>query len=95
VLARYGGDEFVVLMTDIQREFAHDSAVTAAARFADALELPFDVDGAPGEVIEIGVSAGIALYPDDAITPAALLLAADAEMYADKRAAAQHLNRGT
>jgi hypothetical protein len=44
--------------------------------------------GAPGQVIEIGVSAGSALYPDGAITPTALLLAADREMYADKRAAA-------
>lgn len=50
--------------------------------------------GAPGKVIEIGVSAGSALYPDDAITPTALLLAADGEMYADKRAAARRLNRG-
>lgn len=32
------------------------------------------------------VSASIALYPEDANTPAALLLAADAEMYASERA---------
>ena len=32
------------------------------------------------------VSAGIALYPEDANTPAALLLAADVEMHASKRA---------
>ena len=33
------------------------------------------------------VSAGIALYPEDATTPDELLLAADAQMYACKRAA--------
>lgn len=86
VLARYGGDEFVLLVTDVPRESARIAAAAAAARYSDALKLPFDVHGAPGRSVEIGVSAGIALYPEDATTPDELLLAADAQMYA-KRAA--------
>jgi diguanylate cyclase (GGDEF)-like protein/PAS domain S-box-containing protein len=86
VLARLGGDEFVLLLGDLSSGSARDSAATAAARCADTLKLPFDVHGAPGQVIEIGVSIGIALYPEEATTPAELLLAADAAMYAAKRA---------
>jgi diguanylate cyclase (GGDEF)-like protein/PAS domain S-box-containing protein len=86
VLGRYGGDEFVLLIMDLPRESPRDAAAAAAVRYADALKRPFDAHGAPGQMIEIGVSAGIAVYPDDANTPAELLLAADLEMYASKRA---------
>jgi diguanylate cyclase (GGDEF)-like protein/PAS domain S-box-containing protein len=85
VLARYGGDEFVLLITDLPHALARDTAEAAAARYADSLTLPFDTSGTPRRLIEISVSAGIALYPHDATAPAALLLAADAEMYASKR----------
>ncbi len=51
-----------------------------------AVDVPFEARDVPDEVIEIGVSAGVGLFPDDGATPAALLLAADAEMYAGKRA---------
>ena len=95
VLARYGGDEFVLLITDIPRESARRTAAAAAARYADALRLPFDARGAPGQVIEIGVSAGTAIYPEDANTPAALLLAADGEMYGSKRAGRMMPDRST
>ena len=86
LLARYGGDEFVLLITDVPRDSVRGTATAAAARYADSLKRPFDVQGTPVQVMEIGVSAGIALYPEDATTPAALLLAADADMYARKRA---------
>jgi GGDEF domain-containing protein len=58
----------------------------AAARYIHALDHPFNTPDAPTEVIEIGVSAGVTLHPEDGVTSAALLHAADAEMYAAKRA---------
>jgi diguanylate cyclase (GGDEF)-like protein len=86
VLARFGGDEFVLLITDIPRACAHETATAAVSRYADALKHPLDLHATPGEMTELGVSAGIALYPTDGTTPDALLLAADAEMYVRKRA---------
>lgn len=84
VLARYGGDEFVLLMMDVPPESARAIAASAAERYTDALKAPFDAYGTPGRMVEIGVSVGIALYPEDARTPAELFLAADADMYAGK-----------
>jgi diguanylate cyclase (GGDEF)-like protein/PAS domain S-box-containing protein len=88
VLTRYGGDEFVLLITDVPPLFAQSVASAAAARYTEALAIPFDLHGTSGQTLEIGVSAGFAIYPGDADTPAQLLLAADAAMYANKRAQA-------
>jgi diguanylate cyclase (GGDEF)-like protein/PAS domain S-box-containing protein len=85
VLARYGGDEFVLLITTAPGEPTPAIAEIAAARYADALTIPFDALEMPEQPIKIEVSAGIAVYPDDATTPEALLLAADAAMYTSKR----------
>jgi diguanylate cyclase (GGDEF)-like protein/PAS domain S-box-containing protein len=88
VLTRYGGDEFVLLITDMLPSRARSATAAAAARYTDALGRPFDAPGTPCGTIEIGVSTGIAVYPEDADTPPALLLAADVAMYASKRAQA-------
>jgi diguanylate cyclase (GGDEF)-like protein/PAS domain S-box-containing protein len=85
VLARYGGDEFVLLITAVPGERTHKIAESAAARYADALTIPFDAPRVPGQQIQIDVSAGIAVYPHDATTPETLLLAADSAMYVSKR----------
>jgi len=74
-VARIGGDEFVmVLAIELQPEKA--SAI--ATRTIEALRKPFQVEG---RSIEIGASAGIALYPDDGATADTLMRAADAAMY--------------
>ena len=86
VLARYGGDEFVLLVTDVLPSRARTAAAASAARYTEALSLPFETPRAAGGTIQIGVSTGIAVYPEDAVTPSALLLAADVAMYASKRA---------
>jgi diguanylate cyclase (GGDEF)-like protein/PAS domain S-box-containing protein len=88
VLTRYGGDEFVLLITDVLPNQARSAAAAAAARYTDALALPFDAPATPSGTIQISVSTGIAVYPEDADTPSALLLAADVAMYASKRAQA-------
>jgi diguanylate cyclase (GGDEF)-like protein len=88
VLTRYGGDEFVLLITDVLPNHARSAAAAAAARYTDALALPFDAPATPGGTIQISVSTGIAVYPEDADTLPTLLLAADVAMYASKRAQA-------
>ena len=64
---RFGGDEFLVLMTNVQ---SHNSVVTITDTILEALN-----------IINIPVSAGISIYPDDAKSTDELLKFADMAMY--------------
>lgn len=80
-LARIGGDEFVLLICDLD-EGAEGAACTVAVKCINALMSPFPVHG---ESCVLGVSIGVVLsHGDD--TPEALLLAADRAMYQAKDA---------
>ncbi|WP_080800626.1 diguanylate cyclase domain-containing protein [Arabiibacter massiliensis] len=79
-LARIGGDEFVAAAGGLDAE--------GARRFADKLRGALDEPIAVGErTCEIGASVGMAAYPADGGDYDSLIRAADASMYADKRAA--------
>jgi diguanylate cyclase (GGDEF)-like protein/PAS domain S-box-containing protein len=77
VVARQGGDEFLILIGDV----AITATETVAGKVRAALREPFTVEG-----IEIRVSAsiGIGLYPVDGDDAEALLKHADAAMYSVK-----------
>ncbi|MGB5815035.1 MAG: GGDEF domain-containing protein [Thermoanaerobaculia bacterium] len=77
-IARFGGDEFIVLLSDI--EGAPDAA-RAARRVLDALSAPFALDG---HEISVGASIGISLYPQDGEDLETLTKNADAAMYRAK-----------
>ncbi|HUP07002.1 MAG TPA: bifunctional diguanylate cyclase/phosphodiesterase [Caldimonas sp.] len=78
VVARVGGDEFLLLLTNVVTE---ESVAHVAARLINGLSQAYTVDGR--EVI-ISCSVGIALYPDGC-SHAKLIARADAAMYAAKR----------
>ncbi len=78
VVARQGGDEFVVLAQVATRE----GAASLAQRLAELIHEPVIADG---QSLSISASIGVALYPDDATDPALLLSCADAAMTASKR----------
>lgn len=80
VVARYGGDEFVVLMPDTNAEDAKLVAERASRAVAE-LEHPM----ADGTSIHVRCSVGLALHPRDGRSGKALLQAADAAMYRQKR----------
>ncbi len=80
-VARMGGDEFTILLTDVRD---HTSLDTAVKKIREAMALPFEFDG---EAYPISCSIGAALYPEDGKTARQLLSKADAEMYSDKRGA--------
>lgn len=78
-LARFGGDEFVIIMPDVADQ---SSVVRTCEKLTKSLSKPFDVDGAE---IRIGASIGITIYPDHADSPEGLLEMADKAMYDLKR----------
>ncbi|MGB7755136.1 MAG: diguanylate cyclase [Salinisphaera sp.] len=79
VVARYGGDEFVVLLHGIDNT---GTAEIVADQIRDVLSQPFTVGGGTAA---LGVSIGIAAYPEHGESEHALLNHADQRMYCDKR----------
>jgi len=78
-VARLGGDEFAWILPRVTSHRFVDAMVRK--RLAVAQE-PVDLDG---EQIDVGVSAGIAMYPDDGQDPDTLMRRADRAMYSVKR----------
>jgi diguanylate cyclase (GGDEF)-like protein len=85
VLARFGGDEFVIL---VQAAPSRGIDVrTAASRLAEALveafNLPIELQG---RQVFLGTSIGVTLFPDDASGATALMKNGDIAMYQAKLA---------
>jgi diguanylate cyclase (GGDEF)-like protein len=78
VLARIGGDEFVILQRLANQPHA---ALVLADRLVMLLRQPYDIDG---HKIMIGVSAGIALCPSHGTSPDQLQKHADKALYEAK-----------
>jgi diguanylate cyclase (GGDEF)-like protein len=78
VLARFGGDEFTVIIEGLQKT---EEAMLLAEKILKVLSEPITVDH---NELYVGCSIGISLYPDNGDTPQDLLKYADAAMYAAK-----------
>jgi diguanylate cyclase (GGDEF)-like protein len=76
ILARYGGDEFVVVLP----ETPPGGALVIAERLRKAIEEHAFL-GSQGLEARISASFGIASYPDHALTPEGLIQKADQAMY--------------
>ena len=82
LVARQGGDEFLMLLSDLAPETADATIGTVAERIRAAMDRPFDVNGTP---IHARGSSGISVYPRDARDSEAMLRNADVAMYRAKR----------
>jgi diguanylate cyclase (GGDEF)-like protein len=71
--ARYGGDEFVAVLSDTDEDGARVVVKRVNERLAQDHDEPM-----------LSVSAGLAMYPRDGGTPTTLLSAADRALYAVK-----------
>lgn len=79
-VARIGGDEFVVLIPQLEQAQEADQV---AAKIRTALSQPFAL---PMATVNIGCSIGIARFPDDGDDEDQLLHIADVRMYQQKQA---------
>lgn len=77
-VARVGGDEFIVLLEDIE---GHAEVVHLAERVLDVFRKPFFLQG---QELYITTSIGVAIYPGDGETEELLIRNADIAMYKAK-----------
>lgn len=78
-VARFGGDEFAILLGDLANR---ELASSVAAKVLEATTRPFALEG---KTINVGASIGVSIFPDDGDDTKTLLTCADRAMYEAKR----------
>ncbi len=78
-VARYAGDEFVVVLRHIVKS---EDALRVAEKIVQVMESPLRIDD--GTELQVTTSIGVSFFPDDAPDAETLLKHADEAMYAAK-----------
>lgn len=78
-ICRFGGDEFLYLLMEVKNE---DEVINIIKKLIKKIGLPINEAGLK---LVIKASIGVAIYPKNAKTTAALIKSADEAMYAAKR----------
>lgn len=78
-VARYGGDEFIVVLTEL-KDGIHSSL--GAKRILKLIKEPVDIGG---KKVSISASIGIAIFPDDGLEISDLIKKSDKAMYDAKK----------
>jgi diguanylate cyclase (GGDEF)-like protein len=81
IAARYGGDEFALILPDTDRDAATQATERLLAAFRES---PFAADGR--QAFPVGASIGISTHPADGRSATDLIAAADQRLYAAKNA---------
>jgi diguanylate cyclase (GGDEF)-like protein len=81
-VSRFGGDEFLCLLTPLHEE-KHIGMI--ATKILAAIQVPCDVPGRVGSIaLSVRGSIGISVFPRDGTSPAELVRRADEAMYVAK-----------
>ena len=83
-VCRVGGDEFVVLLDDVAES---EDAARVAGKIMETVAAPYEIDG---HSMVIGISVGIAIYPENGTTSEELLRGADAALINIKQSGRGH-----
>lgn len=78
LLARFGGDEFVMIMSSLDNR---SDVIQVVEKIIAGFSAPFDL---PGVQLQTTSSVGISIYPEDGVDPSELLKNADLAMYRAK-----------
>jgi diguanylate cyclase (GGDEF)-like protein/putative nucleotidyltransferase with HDIG domain len=88
ICVRYAGDEFIVVLSGC----GADEAEHKRAELQQSIdEVTFEAR--PGKSVELGVSVGAAVFPQDGESYESLLATADSRMYQDKSSRKRHGGR--
>lgn len=85
-VARVGGDEFVLLLESVG---SFESMEGLQRKLLAEVARPIPVDG---QELSVGMSIGMAIYPDDATDAVSLFQLADKQMYSLKPGIAAHID---
>jgi diguanylate cyclase (GGDEF)-like protein/PAS domain S-box-containing protein len=78
-LGRFGGDEFVIILSDLDDQALGVTPVLEKIR--QAVREPVQVEG---QQVQVSCSMGVVMYPRDGVDPTTLMMNADAAMYRAK-----------
>jgi diguanylate cyclase (GGDEF)-like protein len=80
LVGRHGGEEFIVILPEIDK----DTAVSVAERIRSTIEI-HEIELVEGAKVRITASIGVAFFDEDGISPDDLLLIVDRRLYSAKR----------
>ena len=79
VCSRYGGDEFLAVLPGVDQELAEQTRLRIQAAFDEK-----PITYIEGDPVNVGISVGSAIFPDDGVDADVLIAVADRNMYDNK-----------